>query len=370
MRVEVVRSPAGLAALHDAWNDLAARARPTTPALTPEWFLAWWGAFGGGAELHVLTVRDGERILALAPMMLTARREWGLRWRVASLMTNAHSPLGGVLLGERADQCLDEILRHFAGDAVPWDLLQLDHLVQGPDLDRLLERVKALGLPQLVETKRTAPVLDISGTWEHYLGERGRSFRESIRRKVKKAAQAGATASVHAGPADAEPLVERAFAVASRSWSGRHGTAINSTTDLASFYRGLAVNAARRGWLSLAFLECGGRDVAFEFNLDYAGARYNLKMAFDEAQGALSPGQVLRFHVLKDAFERGLGAFYFLGDREQHKDHWASRWDDHCRLTVYNHRLLPRARHLVRGPLWESARRIPYLRRLKRLFVH
>jgi len=369
MHVEVVRNPSELAALGEAWNDLAARATPASPALTLEWFLAWWEAFADGAELYVLSVRDGGRVLALAPLMLATRREWGFRWRVASLATNAHSPQAGLLLGERAGECLDEILRHFAGNVVPWDLLRLDHLVKGPELDRIVDRLRTLGLSHLVEVRRTAPALDISGGWEEFLGGRGRSFRDSIKRKVKKASKAGATVSVHAGRVDADPLVERAFAVASRSWSGRHGTAINSTRDLATFYRGLAARMARKGWLSLAFFERDGRDLAFELNLDYAGARHALKMAFDEAHGELSPGQVLRFHVLKDAFERGLGGFYFLGDREEHKDHWASRWDDHCRLTVYSHRFLPGARHLVRGPLWERARRIPYLRRLKRLLM-
>lgn len=366
MQLEVVSEFAALSALQPEWDALAVRAACESPALSFAWFQAWWPAFGDGAALRALIVRDAERLLALAPLMLQRQREWGYRWRLASSCTNAHSPVGGLLVAERQQECLDLILEHWERSADSWDLLRFDYITPGTGLAALQEALQRRGLAHLVRRKRTGPVLDIDRPWEESWQQLGRGFRESTRRKVRKALDAGARVSIHTAGADVAPLLERAFAVASRSWSGRAGTALGSSAALRQFYRSLCEAAARQEALCLAFLEREGEDLAFELSLDYAGARHNLKMAYAEEHGSLSPGLVLRYHVLRDAFERGLRAFHFLGDRERHKDHWASRWEDHCRLTVYNRRLLPTARYLVSGPFRARARRSPGLSRLKR----
>lgn len=367
LRLEFVSDAPTLSTLRAEWNDLSARAERPSPCMTFDWFEAWWAAFGAPARPSVLAVRDSEGLRALAPMMLSWRREWGLDWRIASSCTNAHSAVGGVLVAERADECLDEMLRHFDGTQAEWDLLRFDYITKGMGLERLEERLRRRKWPYLVEQKRTGPVLDIDRPWDAFLQGLGKAFRESTLRKVRKALETGARVCIHSPAGDTDALVERAFDVAARSWSGRKGTAIMSTGQLSGFYRRLCSAAAREGWLCLAFLEQGGKDLAFELSLDYGGVRHNLKMAYDEECRSLSAGVVLRFHTLKDAFERGLRAFHFLGDREAHKDHWANRWEDHYRLTVFNRRAIPLARYFVSGPVRVRARRNPYLRRLWRL---
>jgi CelD/BcsL family acetyltransferase involved in cellulose biosynthesis len=229
----------------------------------------------------------------------------------------------------------------------------------------LLEALRRMGWPHLVRPTRQAPVLDVEGGWDEYMATRSRAFRQSIRRRVRKAEDAGVRVSLHAGRVPAAPLVERAFRVSEHTWAEREGTAISSTPTLRRFYSSLAERASARGWLSIAFLEHQGQDIAYELSLDYAGARYNLKMGFDERYAALAPGMVLRHHVLRDCFERELAAFHFLGDRETHKDHWATRWQQHVCVIVYGRSLPAVARHFLEGPLRRQLGRSALLRRIK-----
>lgn len=352
--------------LGQAWDDLAARHPRPNPALTLEWFLSWWEAFADPRErFEVVTASDPGGLRLLAPLQFRTQRQWGRRWRLTGFPTNAHTPATAVLSdGPGASELLLDHLQRHAG---LWEVARFDHLTLGPggSAEPLLDAVRRLGWPHVVRPTRQAPVLDVEDGWDAYLASRSRSFRQSIRRKVRKAEEAGARVSIHVGSVPAAPLVERAFRVSEHSWAQRLGTAISSTPTLRRFYAGLAERASARGWLSIAFLEHQGKDIAFELSLDYAGARYNLKMGFDEGHAALAPGVVLRHHVLRDSFERKLAAFHFLGDREAHKDHWATRWQDHVCVLVYGRSLPARGRHFLEGPLRQRLARSALLRRIK-----
>jgi len=368
--LKLVTETVGLESLQQPWNSLAAGMAYTNPSLTCEWFLAWWEAFGNAEEsFEVVAVRDQERLRALAALCYGSRREWGLRWRVTGLATNKHTPAAAFLVEEPAAPAIDAILDHLGRCPSRWDIARFDHLAsgEGAPLRQIVESLERRGWPYIVQPTRQAPVLDILGGWDEYLRSLSPVFRESIRRKLRKAEKLGARASIHAGPLEAGSIVERVLSVAGRGWAHRIGTAIGSSEPLRRFYLGLAERAAARGWLSCAFLEHDGADVAFEFSLDYGAARYNLKMGYDERYAWLSPGLVLRWHVLKDSFDRGLRAFHFLGSRAAHKDHWARRWQDHARVTVYQRRPLPRARWFLEGPVRQGLRSLPLLRRVKAL---
>ena len=212
----------------------------------------------------------------------------------------------------------------------------------------------------------------INAPWDTFVEALDSSFQRALRRKLNKAARAGTRVTSYSphNDSDSDSLIERAFSVASRSWKSRQGSAIMSTETLRRFYRGVARGGARGGWLRMAFLECEDRDIAFELNLDYGGSRFSIKMAYDDNYASLSPGVVLRYHVLKDAFEQKLNRFCFLGDREKHKSDWACGCERFGQVTVFNRRPIPMARYVVSGPVRRVLRKVRPLRALKRRLAH
>ena len=67
--LEVITDEAGLDALEGDWRDLSARARNDSVFLSWTWHRTWWEVFGARAgRLHVVTVRDGPRLVGLLPL--------------------------------------------------------------------------------------------------------------------------------------------------------------------------------------------------------------------------------------------------------------------------------------------------------------
>src|SRR4029453_11300891 len=88
-RAEVVSDPAAFAALESEWNDAVARARVPHPFMTHEWLQAWWHSFGDARQLHIIVVRAGAKIIAIAPLMCESAWMFGVRAReLGSLFNN------------------------------------------------------------------------------------------------------------------------------------------------------------------------------------------------------------------------------------------------------------------------------------------
>ena len=90
----------------------------------------WWECFGAGSALHVLVVRAGDRPIAIAPLILTPIRMWGVKVQRLGFFYNAHVPRADFLIAERREEVYRAIWSHLSQGKY-WDLLQLCQLTEG-----------------------------------------------------------------------------------------------------------------------------------------------------------------------------------------------------------------------------------------------
>src|SRR5687767_5122557 len=79
--VEVVSDYELLVGLRPEWEALLARSGADHPFMSHDWICAWWESFGAGKTLYVLLVRSAGTLVAVAPLMLSEERMFGLRVR-------------------------------------------------------------------------------------------------------------------------------------------------------------------------------------------------------------------------------------------------------------------------------------------------
>ncbi|MHC0430739.1 GNAT family N-acetyltransferase [Streptomyces sp. O3] len=104
LSVAVCTDPAEFAALGAEWNLLHRRCRTATPFQSHAWLHSWWLSYGGAGRLRVVLVRDGDRLVAAAPL---TRRPRPLPTLV---------PLGGAL-SDFSDVLIDDTTSALAEDA-------------------------------------------------------------------------------------------------------------------------------------------------------------------------------------------------------------------------------------------------------------
>ena len=296
--------------LATAWEDLADRAG-AAPFARPGWLLPWAGA--ARVRLEALAAWRGSRLAAILPVAGARRHirtpaDWHTPWLEAVAEdAAARRALATALAGAgRPRVTVDFVL---AGEATA---------------TAAAAALAAAGYRLHPRTRLESPYVVVEGTWEAYLGTLSAHRRSELRRRGRRLEAAGAVVyEVHDGRDRLPALLDEGFAVEAAGWKGAARTAIASDPALAAFYRQAASWAADRRWLRLAFLRLDGRALAFDLTLEAHGRHYLIKTGYDPAFTSLSPGLLLRLHMLERAFATGLESYEFCGAAEPWKLEWA-----------------------------------------------
>jgi CelD/BcsL family acetyltransferase involved in cellulose biosynthesis len=184
-------------------------------------------------------------------------------------------------------------------------------------------------------------------------------FRQNLRRRRRRMAEQGEVRYVLLDGKDAAKLDEGLadfLCIEASGWKGRGGTAIAQRPELVGFYAQIARDAAKRGALALGFLELGGKRIAAHLSVIHGGKHYLLKLGYDETLRELSPGQQLTAEAMRDACERGLSEFDFLGPDMEWKRDWEPALRTHTWLTIFRPTTKARLVYEARHTAWPMAR--------------
>ncbi|HYV15727.1 MAG TPA: GNAT family N-acetyltransferase [Conexibacter sp.] len=319
--METLGSPADLRRAAAGWEALAAAAA-TLPTQEAAWAIAGAEAFG---DAHVLVHGELAAPEAIAPL---ARR--GRRLELLGL-PQLYEP-ADVLAGSEA--ALDALAERLVRERLPLALGRIP--AEAPIVAALRRALGRRGVLRVAEAPGH-PALTLTEVWQEPGGGLSSSRRSALRRARRKAEQAGeVTIELHAPtPEQVEALLEEAIDVEGRSWKARTGTALAASPQLARFYRVYGAEAAARGQLRVELLRIDGRAVAMQLGVEWRQRIWLLKIGFDEAHAAASPGQVLLGESIADAARRGLEGYELLGSAAPWTDVWAPELRTCVRAIAY-----------------------------------
>ena len=310
------------ATLAEAWDALADRTG-AAPFDRPGWVHAWWRSFGRG-RLRVLTVADGGDLKAVIPTRIAADAH-------IATPTNWHTPVfGAVALDDEAAKRL--MGRLVASRPYRADLSFLD--AAGPTAAAAAAAAGEAGFRVLSRTLLRSPFVELSSGWVAFLDALPGKVRREVRRRLRRLRERGEVTF------DVEhdlrtTSLDEGLAVEAAGWKGRLGSAIASSPATDRFYREVARWAASRGWLRLCFLRAEGRPIAFDLALEADGRHYLLKTGFDPAFATYAPGILLRYEMIRRAFDQGLASYEFLGTNDLWKETWATGRHDRILLQLF-----------------------------------
>ncbi len=311
---EVIADRGSWMALRSRWNALAAASPFDWPMVRHEFLTIFLDNFAPEVRLRVVVVRREETLAAGAALASRRCSYHGLPYSALTSLSNVHSGRFDLLaLDDDAVRGLWRQIRALPG----WDVIELRDVPYGGRAEQLVALAARDGfLTGRWESMRT-PFVDLKDG-----PPPSAKLRQNLRSRRRRLEEVGPVRveELEGGAIDA--FLERGFALEAAGWKGREGTAIAKDPATRGFYRELAHEAARLGWLSLWGLSAGDRLVAFQFGLRAGGRQYLPKPAYDEGLGFCSPGQLLMEEVLESCRRRGLAEFDFLGPSMAWKRDW------------------------------------------------
>jgi CelD/BcsL family acetyltransferase involved in cellulose biosynthesis len=222
-RPEVIDDLTAAEALAPAWDELARAA--SLPLVAPGWMLSWWRHLApAGSELRIVAVREGERLLAVAPWF--AGR--GPSGRIDLRFLGAEkSDRVDVLCAPGSEQQAAAALREALADLRPQpDLIAFEavpasspwtrRLASGAGRARLARyRNSALPAPAV-----TLPAGDEQG-FEGWMASRSSNFRSQMRRMGRRLESRGGGVRMLREAGEVRDGLETMLALHRDRWTGR-----------------------------------------------------------------------------------------------------------------------------------------------------
>lgn len=316
----------GLHGLDTEWDELLGDSSVASPFLTWPWVSAWLDTIGRDTDLEVRIARDADsgRLLGVAPFHVTTTRRGGIRVHELRMLGS----------GVAAPDHLDMIVRTSAGsriadalwDAVDrssrWDLIDLDGVVSGGHLDRLVLRRSHDSADQIA-----VPYLPLVDDWEVVSSRFGRNHRQNLGRYSRKLdAEAGAPVveRMVADPADLDETVDRLIEMhqAIRASKGDPGLFRDDPTTY--FLRTAAHRMLRAGRLRMWRLDVDGTAIAVIWCMRAFDTVSFYTTGFDAEWGRFGPGRRIMARAIEAASAEGATEFDFLRGDEPYKRSWGT----------------------------------------------
>ena len=318
MDLKVWDQPDALNQLREPWQHLYEQCPDAPIFLSWEWVSTWWGHFHDGFTPHVVTLRDAEQLVAVAPLMMSDGASPTLSFMQRDETTDYADVLAPPGFRERATGALLEYLTALCGAS---GSARLEPIPEGSPLLRAVD-TEARHL--VGEPIQPCPTVQLADTWDGYLAGLTKKDRHELRRKLRRAESAGNLQYEVATSSDALDLPLQDFYRLHQS-SSDPKKAQFLEPHLQAFFTDAARTLAERGWLRLSTLRLDGAAIASLLSFDRGSTVSLYNSGLDPEFRWLSPGIIIIAYELQAAIAAGRSHYDFLRGDEPYKYDFGAR---------------------------------------------
>ncbi len=294
----------------------------------PSWLRVWWQVFGSDYELNLRAVRQEERIIGIAPLMI--------KNKVASLVGSAD--VCDYLDFITAPGMERDFFSVLIGDLQQRDIERLELNPLRPDslaLTELVPLARQQNYPVEYRQEEVTVELDLPATWDDYLAGLSKKQRHEVSRKLRRLWE---TPNINHRCLEARPeeLDELTNAFLNLFSSNREDKKRFMTPRMEVFFRSMAIAMAEIGILRFGIIELAELPIAMTLGFDYHGTHYLYNSGYDPAYRHLSVGLLSKVLCLKESIRQGRQKWDFLKGSENYKYHLGGNEIPlyHCQVTL------------------------------------
>lgn len=317
--------PETLDSLGTCWREPGCGLRWPSLFTAPFWMKVWYSHFAHVNTLSIVSVRQGELPIGIAPMLLSGED--------ACLIGSPDvcDYLDFIVAPGRGRDFFTVLIAHLRRVGVKrirLEAVREDSIA----LSELVPLARETGLDIISEEDDISYEMELPESWEGFLGTLNAKQRHEVRRKLRCLEQSGVVGfrvlekpdDVRGGVADFLRLFR----------SNRKDKAAFMTDAKAAFFQALVQAAAEENALRLCFLDIDSRPVSVALCFDYGAARLLYNSGYDSRLSFLNVGLLCKVFSIRDSIERGCRKYDFLKGAEIYKQRLGGRQVQLSRCTV------------------------------------
>jgi CelD/BcsL family acetyltransferase involved in cellulose biosynthesis len=334
-QIKLISSQEEFQSLEPAWNSILSKLRNANFFMSFEWMWTWWNCLQEGKELLLLVVDDGDRTVAIAPLMRVTRTIPAIHIpfkevRFVSTVSSADSASSfagtlDFLIAPGHEGAREALVWHLLNDLVGFNCLRLHPVPEDSPTLRLFKEIgERLGVAVNVEKVIENACLRITEDWDTYYSKRKKKLRAKLRHLHKVFYNnSGIECVEFKEPAVLGEAYRGIIEVEAQSWKPDGGVAITDER-YHHFYFDLAKALSEKGWLRIFILQVENKPIAYEYCVDYYGHIVGLKASYDRSYERFAPGKYLIPTVFEKFFREGAKEIDLLWGNLEFKQNWTS----------------------------------------------
>jgi len=234
--------------------------------------------------------------------------------------------------------CLDTVWNFLQGDELTWDVLDFSLLSTDSAIMRHIAASSALEWE--ISEKSTAPYISLAEGFDTFMAGFNGKHRYTLRKKLKKLSEQGF--SYKACERDKlDEGIQVLFELHKLRAANKGIVSTFCGQRLLTLHKAAAKAFAGKGRLWLRFLESDEKKIGAFYGFELGGKLFYYQFGIDPEWEPYSPGTVLMYKVIEEAFSKGLSEFDFLRGSEAYKSDWTND-----KRTLYS---MKSYRNTVRG---------------------
>ena len=321
--------------LASEWEGVFEADPDATPFVSPGWGLAWMRHFANGAKPWLVTVREGERLVGLAPLALDCPR----RKRMLRMIGKEPGDYWDVIaVPEHRETVSAAVAAELARRADEWDALYVATR-PGDSITRALARDRSLVVGARALT--SCPRVTLPDDFDQYLGLLPGSHRSNVRKHLRRLDEGRVELRDVTEVSDLDRAIARWHELHLKRWAALSKRI--DPTHAKPFFREFILDAMRalvpQRLASVSEFRIDGEVVGVYVNLIDDQAFYWYLGGFEPSRAKLGLGKMSVAHGIRWSIETGRRYFDFTRGEESFKYYFGAV-DRHCpAMMVGNQRL-------------------------------
>jgi len=321
--------------MKDSWDILLEKSRVNTNIfLTWEWLSTWWKHFGKGRKLLILLVEDEQKVLAVAPLMLSEYKLLLIgKTQEVEFIGAPDSDYHDFIVIDKEAECLKLILAYLRSNIPHWNWIELKEVKETTGTMDAFQYLapKLLGGLKIEErTCSICPYITLPNSFESLMNSLKTNIRHDLNRKMrkinrkydvklKKYGEAGFT--VDAGMRTFVLLHQKKWT--SEGFPGAFG---EGKRGFLNFHLDIAQSFAAKGWLGLYLLMANNEPIAAEYTFKYNRRMHCYLKGFDPAYSEYSVGNLLTMFLLRECIIEGFNEYDMMRGDHAYKFRWTDKY--------------------------------------------
>jgi len=278
----------------------------------PAWMQVWWQVFGEGANPYIRTVKQGDKVIGIAPLMIKD----GAACLIGN--TDVCDYLDFVTAPGMEKDFFNVLLDDLKKNGIK--KLDLKHVRPDSTVLTNLVPVAEAGKCRITSDEEAVSYeMELPPSFDEYLNRLSTKQRHEVRRKMRRLTEEGNIEYrfIEKGT-ELSTAIDTFFKMFVES---RQDKAAFLTEQMKSYFRLLVDTMTEIGLFKMGVLELDKKPVAEIMCFDYNDCVYLYNSGYDPQYVSLSVGLLSKVYAIKDSIDKGKKKFDFLKGAETYKGH-------------------------------------------------